>query len=203
MSEMVRISKSTEYFTKQEGAKGIIIDLVDEHIYDRIKRCITVRQMIETLDRDFLKKSHLNLGSTRALYTQHTYTSGQLIPDFIRNHDERYYNFAEAGGEWTDAERILQLQAALPPTYDSCTEWYQYRQGQGTETSYDDFCKKVTDKFKCLQSTGLPKDTQSNSERSSPIEKKTNNSSLNHPSSNASRSSATQTPDSRGTKNYN
>ncbi len=106
-----------------------------------------------------LKKSHLNLVSARALYTQHTYSNGQSIPEFIRHHDERYHNFAEAGSEWTDAEQILQLQAALPPTYDSYTEWYQYRQEQGTATSYDNFRKKVTDKYERLQSTGLPRDT--------------------------------------------
>ncbi len=59
LSESDRIIKEPDYFTKQEKAKGIAIDLLSDEIYDRVKRCITIRDVIAVLDRDYLKKSAL------------------------------------------------------------------------------------------------------------------------------------------------
>ncbi len=107
LSESDRIIKEPDYFTKQEKAKRIAIDLLSDEIYNRVKRWITIRDVIAVLDRNYLKKSALSLISAREAYTHHRYDQKQTIIKFIRDHDEKYANYN--GPKWNGTSNSNQL----------------------------------------------------------------------------------------------
>ena len=104
---------------------AILADRLDFTYVQKIRKCATIRLMIEHFDAEFCSAS-----DTKKIITQNAYRSlkfnvGGDLKKYIDIHESRAAEYEEAGGILTNEDRINTLSMSLPHKYDSILKFYR------------------------------------------------------------------------------
>lgn len=140
--------KKAEMLLRQEKAKGFIFDNLETTQFEKVSRCLTVRQVLVKLDGEFQSKSQIGLISAREEYHSLKFHLKGDMAKFLEIFDMKCQNFIDAGGNVDDLEKIRQLSSALPFSYDSVLEWYDGLPNDSPLRTFEQYRNKVLEKWR-------------------------------------------------------
>lgn len=170
-----RESKMGEYDDRQWRARVIIYDRLDTNHLDRIRQCITVRDIMEKLDREHESKSLVSQIRHRSRYYNFKFKGGDL-KEYVLEHEKRAQQYQATGAELGDRERVLQLHTSLPPIYDSAID--SYRSLQENLQTYEGYREILLEKFERMSLMG---NSSSNNKKNAEIRDKSEDEALKVP----------------------
>ncbi len=146
-SEEKRVTMK-DFDTKTEKGLAIIVERLENRFVERIRKLVTVSQVIKALDRDFRVTTKVGLMTAMREYRSMIFGVGGDLGKYLLKHEAAAQKVEESGGELSDEEKVHQLHASLPEIYDSVLDWFEFL--PAAEQNYYTYRKKLLEKFERL-----------------------------------------------------
>lgn len=114
-----RETKMSDYDDRQWAARAIIYDRLDTAHLERIRNCVTVRDIVEKLDGEHQSKSLISQIRHRSNYLNYRFSGGENMLRFLNEHERRAQAYKDTGVVLSDLDQVMQLHISLPTSYDS------------------------------------------------------------------------------------
>ena len=150
-----RKSTMADFYKKQQKAKRIIYERIDNSYISRISECVTVKQIINLLDKEYRVNSRAGRISARKKWVNLRFGIGGDMRKYIILYEARVREYIEAGGDVTEEDKIEQLQASMPEAYECIADWFENLQPE--RQTYANYRQKLIDRYdRCHQSAKPP-----------------------------------------------
>lgn len=124
--------KHRKYLRKQEAAKTYVFSRLTLPIIDSVRRCITVRQILETLDDEYRMQSQAVESMARRKFYSMRYVDFNDMHEFLAKYQHYADQLLDAGVYLSTREKVQQLKLALPREYEvTIMEYNLYAKDHG------------------------------------------------------------------------
>lgn len=125
-------SAHQKYLKRQEKGKSFIYTRVTLPILNTIRRCKTVRQILEKLDQEYRPNSAAAELLARKRFYSLQFHDGGDMEAYLRIFHDNADMLRDAGNDLSEKEEIQQLMASLSPYYDiAITNYNMYTMKNG------------------------------------------------------------------------
>ena len=125
LDEMERETQMEEYDSKQDQARCLIIERLDDYRLRRINPTLTALQIMKVLDNEYNTTSTIGLMTKREAYMDSRFHPGRNLERFIEIHEAKPKDYTDAGGTILENDRVLQLHRSIPVEFDSALDWWE------------------------------------------------------------------------------
>lgn len=140
------VAKHHRYLRKQEAAKSFVFNRLTLPILNTVRRCKTVRQVINRLDNEYRPKSDAAEAMARRNFYSLRYVDGNDMARYIKKFQECADKLMDAGHNITDREKIQQFISSLSRDYDVAVTNYQIH-ARDFGPSFETLKRMVIDRF--------------------------------------------------------
>lgn len=144
LSAADREEKMEEFVDRQEIAKSVLYERLDNVQLRKIRNCVTVRDMVEKLDKEYRVNSKVGLITARDNFQTLRYDGRGDLRKYLDNFESNALKFLEAGGELNDDNKVQQLSLSVPTEYDSVLDWYEMQDKK--KQTYENYRRKLLEK---------------------------------------------------------